>query len=91
MADEFDSVRRTLTARRKLLRLTQQQVADRLGCSNTYVAHLEKGHYTPQHGTWVRWAKALGFEVVVTLRDDGTNGGGPVPRGTGRKNVRPKR
>ncbi len=74
VTDDYDSVRLALVARRKLLGLTQRQVAVRLHSSASYVCQLERGKHMPKHDMWVRWAKALGFDVRVSLRDDGTRG-----------------
>ena len=45
--------------RKRLPKMTQEKVGERLGVSNTYISKLEKGKEYPSIGMLVRIAKAL--------------------------------
>lgn len=47
--------------------LTQQEVADRLGTQQAYVAALENGRKNITFATLIRYAAACGKKVAVTL------------------------
>src|SRR5690349_24665440 len=50
------------------LDLTQQQVADRVGVSRSYIAKLERGRIDPDLSTVERVAEALGLDVQLIAR-----------------------
>ena len=47
--------------------LTQQQVADRLGIKQTYIAQIERGRKNITFSTLRKYAAACGKKVAVTL------------------------
>lgn len=49
--------------------LSQRDLADRLGTTQSAVARLEAGHISPSLPTLDKVADALGVELVVTLVD----------------------
>src|SRR5215469_13887782 len=48
--------------RRRLLNLTQEELARRIRVSMPFVGHLETGHRSPSEKTIVKLAKALGLD-----------------------------
>ena len=57
------SVGNSIAARRRLLDLTQQEVADRAGVSQKYISALERGERIPNLDTLDQIAGALGVPV----------------------------
>ncbi len=55
-------------ARRLELELTQQDVADRLGVTQAYVAEIEAGRHTPTLNLVERLAKALKTTASVLIK-----------------------
>lgn len=64
-----------LRARRELACLSQRQLARLLGCTNTYISHVENGRKTPSSEFVARWEQLLsvhaGQPVVVSKPDNG--------------------
>jgi ribosome-binding protein aMBF1 (putative translation factor) len=58
-----------ITALREKRGLTQREVAERLGTTQSAVARLEAGNVSPTLPTLDRVAEALGVELVVTFVD----------------------
>lgn len=56
--------------RRKSLRLSQTDLAQRLKVSQRYISHLEHGKSTLQLGLVLRVLKELGVSIHVTLSAD---------------------
>lgn len=54
-----DNFRHNVRKRRKELRLTQEQLAGRLGVSGAYISEVEAGRHTPSLETVERFAPAL--------------------------------
>ena len=52
---------------RKEARLTQKELAKRLGTKQTYIAALERGRKNITFSTLARYARACGKKVAVTL------------------------
>ena len=52
---------------RKEAGLTQEQVAKRMGTSQTYIAAIERGRKNISYSTIVRFARACGKRVAITL------------------------
>ena len=50
-----------LKDRRKELKLTQQQLADRIGKERSYIAHIERGETDMQLSSFFRISSALGL------------------------------
>ena len=50
-----------LRERRKYLKMTQQQLADRIGKDRSYIAHIERGETDMQLSSFVRISNALGI------------------------------
>jgi predicted transcriptional regulator len=66
MAGEFDMARELISARSRA-GLTQGQVAERMGTTQSVVARLESGRQTPSMRTVQRYAHALGFRAMVRI------------------------
>ena len=47
--------------------LTQEQVAKRMGTSQTYIAAIERGRKNISYSTIARFARACGKRVAITL------------------------
>jgi len=52
-----------LKERRKDLKMTQQQLADKIGKERSYIAHLERGKTDMQLSSFVRITDALGITL----------------------------
>jgi transcriptional regulator with XRE-family HTH domain len=81
LEDEFSFLREILAARASA-GLTQAQVAERIGTTQSAVARLESGthKHSPSISTLQRYARALGYRLDVRLVKDGE-------RHTGRRSV----
>lgn len=66
MADEF-AVARELIAARTRAGLSQNEVADRMGTTQSVVARLESGKRPPSMRTIGRYAQAVGGHVVLRI------------------------
>jgi DNA-binding XRE family transcriptional regulator len=55
-----------LRDRRKELKLTQQELADRTGTKRAYISRIEKGETDMQLSSFIRIAHALGLECTLT-------------------------
>ena len=64
LEDEFALAQLFISAR-AAAGLTQQQVADRMGTSQAYIARLEGGKERPSTRTFKRFADATGHRVVI--------------------------
>ncbi|MCM1484222.1 MAG: helix-turn-helix transcriptional regulator [Muribaculaceae bacterium] len=56
-----------LRERRKELNLTQKQVAEKLGCEQSYIARVENGNADIQLSSFFRIAAILGIQFVPTF------------------------
>ena len=65
-AGEFGMARELIAARSRA-GLTQGEVAERMGTTQSVVARLESGRRTPSLRTVQRYAKAVGARAVVHL------------------------
>lgn len=65
-ADEFAIVRELIAARMRA-GLTQSEIAQRMGTTQSVVARLEGGQRTPSMRTVQRYAQAAGCRAVVRL------------------------
>ncbi|MGD0074022.1 MAG: helix-turn-helix transcriptional regulator [Candidatus Binataceae bacterium] len=63
---EFELVRELISARARA-RLTQRQVAARMGTTQSVVARIESGRITPSFKTLARYARATGMRPVIKL------------------------
>jgi ribosome-binding protein aMBF1 (putative translation factor) len=54
-----------LKDRRKKMKLTQQQLADRVGKERSYIARIEKGETDMQVSSLLRIAQALGLQLTL--------------------------
>lgn len=52
-----------LRDRRKQLKITQQQLADKVGTARSYIARVEKGETDLQLSSFIKIANALGFQL----------------------------
>ena len=66
---EFD-LARTLIAARSQAGLTQQQVADRMKTSQSFVARLEAGTVAPTWKSLSRYAQATGTRLRIELEHE---------------------
>jgi len=66
LAPEF-SLSRSLTEARANAGLTQAEVADRMGTTQSVVARIESGRNPPNLRTLDRYAQAVGRRIAVTL------------------------
>jgi transcriptional regulator with XRE-family HTH domain len=62
-----DNFRQNVRKRRQELRLTQQQVAERLGVTGAYISEVEAGKRTPSLETVERLATALDCPALNLL------------------------
>ena len=56
-----------LRDRRKQLKITQQELADKIGTARSYIARVEKGETDIQISSFFRIARALGIEFTPTF------------------------
>lgn len=56
-----------LKDRRKALKLTQKQLAEKIGKEQSYVARIERGETDMQLSSFLRIARALNIEFVPTF------------------------
>lgn len=66
LAGEFEMVREMIAARSRA-GLTQTEVAERMGTTQSVIARLEGGKRTPSMRTVQRYAQALGCRAVMRL------------------------
>ena len=66
LADEFDMARQLIQARTRA-DLTQTEVAQRMGTTQSVVARLESGKRPPSLRTVQRYARAVGGRVVLRI------------------------
>ena len=58
-----------LRERRKQMKITQQELADRVGIARSYIARGEKGETNIQFSSFFRIAKALRIEFTCNSQD----------------------
>jgi transcriptional regulator with XRE-family HTH domain len=75
-ADDVDELLERLVGLRRSLRLSQTEVAARMGTSQSALARLEAGQSDARLSTITRYAAALDADVGFALRprDDAANG-----------------
>lgn len=56
-----------LRDRRKQLKITQQELAEKVGTARSYIARVEKGETDIQISSFFRIARALGIEFTPTF------------------------
>jgi len=66
LAPEFETARELVAARARA-GLTQEQVAERMGTTQSTVARLESGRRPPSLRTVQRYAEAVGARAVVRI------------------------
>lgn len=68
--DSWDNMRRWLVGYRKNMCMTQAEVAERMGVSQSRVSDLERGVVTdPYVSTITRWVRALGLRPSLDAVD----------------------
>lgn len=67
LESEFALARELIGARAKA-NLSQQEVARRMGTSQSAVARMESGRTLPSTSSLVKYAKAVGRELKIALR-----------------------
>jgi transcriptional regulator with XRE-family HTH domain len=73
---DLDPVRQSLASRRVSLKLTQADVAKRMGTTQSAISDLESGRAEPAVDTLKRYAEAVGLRMRIVLEIDWDN-----PRG----------
>ena len=73
-----------LTAERQAARLSQTEVAARMGTSQSAVARLESGEADARASTLERYAAAVGHQITWELRGSGTAAAREEARGDDR-------
>jgi ribosome-binding protein aMBF1 (putative translation factor) len=66
LGDEFDLARELIAARVRA-GLTQAEVAERMGTTQSVVARLESGAQMPSVNTLLKFAKATGSRPIIKL------------------------
>lgn len=66
MSNEFDMARELISARSRA-GLTQGEVAERMGTTQSVIARLESGRCAPSLRTVQRYANALGCRAMVRI------------------------
>jgi DNA-binding XRE family transcriptional regulator len=66
LAPEF-ALARTLIAARVSAKLTQGQVARRMGTSQSAIARMESGRALPSTASLIRYAEAVGRKLTIDL------------------------
>ena len=66
LGPEFELVRELISARARA-NLTQRELADRMGTTQSVVARIESGRITPSFKTLARYARAAGMKPVIRL------------------------
>ena len=66
LAEEFELAREMITARNRA-GLTQADVAERMGTTQSAIARIESGRRQPSMRTVQRYAQAIGCKAVVRL------------------------
>ena len=66
LADEFDFARELIAARVRA-GLTQAEVAERMGTTQSVVARLESGAQMPSVNTFLKFAKATRSRPIIKL------------------------
>jgi DNA-binding XRE family transcriptional regulator len=66
LAEEFEVARELISARARV-GLTQADVAERMGTTQSVVARIESGRRQPSMRTVQRYAQAIGCRAVVRL------------------------
>ena len=66
LADEFDLARELIAARARV-GLTQAEVAERMGTTQSVIARLESGAQMPSVTTLLKFAKATGSRAIIKL------------------------
>lgn len=57
-----------LREKRKELKMTQKQLAERIGRERTYINRIEQGETDIQLSTFIRIAEALGIDISLNVR-----------------------
>ena len=68
-SDEYQRFIEMLVERRAAAKLTQQEVADRLGWSQSLIAKIEKRERRVDLIELLRLASAIGFDAIRLVRD----------------------
>ena len=67
MRSRWHGIGDILRERRKELKLTQKQLAQKIGKEQSYIARVEKGEVDIQLSSFFRIARALGIEFTPTF------------------------
>lgn len=71
----FKAIAAQVAERRRALDLSQRELADLCGTTQSAIARLERGQRPPRVDTLMRIASALDCQLVVELRSRTTRGG----------------
>lgn len=69
MIEPKSHIGQAILTQREHLKLTQHQLAARMGKNQTYVARIEGGKRDPRWSTVLEFARALEFEPMLIPRD----------------------
>lgn len=78
LEDEFALAEALIDARSKA-NLTQQEVAERMGTSQTVIARLESGRVMPSTRTLKRFAEATGTRLCISFKRAPKQPSRPMP------------
>ena len=70
VATAADRIAVTLCLARQQQRLTQRQLALRIGCAQSAIAEWETSVTSPRLANVADWAQALGYDLVLTRRTE---------------------
>ncbi len=65
---EHEALRRLLRERRRQADMTQEELAKKLGRSQTFVSAVESGQYVVSFVQFLKFAAALGFDPCAAVR-----------------------
>lgn len=77
--EPFEAIARQVILRRGELRLTQKELAERVGTSHSAISRLESGQHRASIATLERVGEALGLRLVVSLEPAEAEAGTPAP------------
>ena len=70
LPDAFERIARQVMLRRGQLKLTQKQLAKRVGTSHSVISRIESGQHSTSVTTLQRLAKALNLKLIIDFETD---------------------
>lgn len=68
--NDWADIRRLLTLRRKMLGLTQEEVAGRISVSTSSISYWESGAKLPTLGNFLNWCSALEIDLGFAMTEE---------------------